>query len=244
MNNCDSDKIIGKISSIETMGLVDGPGVRTVIFMQGCPLRCKYCHNPETWDPLRQGYEYTPEELAACILRYKNYMKHGGVTFSGGEPLLQAEFLSLTSEILKKNEIHICLDTSGAVTESPEDLPGILSLIKQTDLVILDLKAVDPAQYKEITGKRMEPFLAFLELLQQKNKKLWLRTVIVPGINNEPSQIAAIQKFANRIKNVEKIEFLPYHKMGVQKYQKLGISYPLEGTPELTEDEIQYPKGL
>ena len=224
MNNCDSDKIIGKISSIETMGLVDGPGVRTVIFMQGCPLRCKYCHNPETWDPLRQGYEYTPEELAACILRYKNYMKHGGVTFSGGEPLLQAEFLSLTSEILKKNEIHICLDTSGAV--------------------ILDLKAVDPAQYKEITGKRMEPFLAFLELLQHKNKKLWLRTVIVPGINNEPSQIAAIQKFANRIKNVEKIEFLPYHKMGVQKYQKLGISYPLEGTPELTEDEIQYPKGL
>ena len=102
----------------------------------------------------------------------------------------------------------------------------------------------DPAQYKEITGKRMEPFLAFLELLQHKNKKLWLRTVIVPGINNEPSQIAAIQKFANRIKNVEKIEFLPYHKMGVQKYQKLGISYPLEGTPELTEDEIQYPKGL
>lgn len=123
-------------------------------------------------------------------------------------------------------------------------MPGILSLIKQTDLVILDLKAVDPAQYKEITGKRMEPFLAFLELLQHKNKKLWLRTVIVPGINNEPSQIAAIQKFANRIKNVEKIEFLPYHKMGVQKYQKLGISYPLEGTPELTEDEIQYPKGL
>ena len=105
MNNCDSDKIIGKISSIETMGLVDGPGVRTVIFMQGCPLRCKYCHNPETWDPLRQGYEYTPEELAACILRYKNYMKHGGVTFSGGEPLLQAEFLSLTSVILKYNEI-------------------------------------------------------------------------------------------------------------------------------------------
>ncbi|MFR1518980.1 MAG: pyruvate formate-lyase-activating protein [Clostridia bacterium] len=241
MNNYERKTSIGKISSIETMGLVDGPGVRTVVFMQGCPLRCKYCHNPETWEIGRPAKEYTPEQLAALILRYKNYMKHGGVTFSGGEPLLQSQFLSETAVFLKADGIHICLDTSGVISENPADEPGLLVLLEQTDLILLDVKASSPAQYKEITGQNMDAFLAFLDLVQHKNKKLWLRTVIVPGINNDPERIAEIQNFAGTVKNVERIEFLPYHTMGVRKYKELGFRYPLEGTPALTEAEIRYP---
>lgn len=241
MNNYERKTSIGKISSIETMGLVDGPGVRTVVFMQGCPLRCKYCHNPETWEIGRPAKEYTPEQLAALILRYKNYMKHGGVTFSGGEPLLQSQFLSETAVLLKADGIHICLDTSGVISENPADEPGLLVLLEQTDLILLDVKASSPAQYKEITGQNMDAFLAFLDLVQHKNKKLWLRTVIVPGINNDPERIAEIQNFAGMVKNVERIEFLPYHTMGVRKYKELGFRYPLEGTPSLTEAEIRYP---
>jgi len=241
MNNYERKTSIGKISSIETMGLVDGPGVRTVVFMQGCPLRCKYCHNPETWEIGRPAKEYTPEQLAALILRYKNYMKHGGVTFSGGEPLLQSQFLSETAVFLKADGIHICLDTSGVISENPADEPGLLVLLEQTDLILLDVKASSPAQYKEITGQNMDAFLAFLDLVQHKNKKLWLRTVIVPGINNDPERIAEIQNFAGTVKNVERIEFLPYHTMGVRKYKELGFRYPLEGTPSLTEAEIRYP---
>lgn len=241
MNNYERKTSIGKISSIETMGLVDGPGVRTVVFMQGCPLRCKYCHNPETWEIGRPAKEYTPEQLAALILRYKNYMKHGGVTFSGGEPLLQSQFLSETAVLLKADGIHICLDTSGVISENPADEPGLLVLLEQTDLILLDVKASSPAQYKEITGQNMDAFLAFLDLVQHKNKKLWLRTVIVPGINNDSERIAEIQNFAGTVKNVERIEFLPYHTMGIRKYKELGFRYPLEGTPSLTEAEIRYP---
>ncbi|PWM21968.1 MAG: pyruvate formate lyase-activating protein [Clostridiales bacterium] len=243
MNACNRSAECGRVSAIETMGLVDGPGVRTVVFLQGCPLRCKYCHNPETWDPQRGGTVYTPERLAKSLLRYKSYMKHGGVTFSGGEPLLQAAFLAEASALLKENGIHICLDTAGAVSEHPERVPGLLELLDRTDLVLLDLKAADPARYEEITGGRMEPFLAFLELLQQKKKRLWLRSVIVPGINNEPKEIAALQRFGAAIKYVDKIEFLPYHTMGVGKYAALGIEYPLKGVPALSEEEIHFPKN-
>ena len=241
MSNYEPGEKTGRVNTIETTGLVDGPGVRTVVFLQGCPLRCKYCHNPETWDPGRTVREYTPEQLAAYLFRYKNYMKHGGVTFSGGEPLLQAEFLAETSVLLKKNEIHICLDTAGAVSRHPAGERGMLPLLEHTDLILLDIKAADPVRYQEITGKSMDAFLAFLDLVQHKNKKLWLRTVIVPGINNEPAEIANIQKFAGKIKDVEKIEFLPYHTMGVRKYAALGMKYPLDGTPDLKEEEIRYP---
>ena len=241
MNTYNTRKMTGKISSIETLGLMDGPGVRTVVFLQGCLLRCRYCHNPETWEiGNRSAREYTPEQLSAFLLRYKSYMKHGGVTFSGGEPLLQAGFLSRTARILKQNQIHICLDTAGAVSKHPENQPDILELLEHTDLILLDIKATDPVEYQEITGQDMDSFYAFLELIQKKKKPLWLRHVVVPGLNNDPVHIGAVRKFAAAIPTVEKLEFLPYHTLGVSKYKDLGIRYPLEGTPELLETEIQY----
>ena len=225
---------IGKVNSIETMGLVDGPGVRTVVFLQGCPLRCKYCHNPETWATDGTAKEYTPEQLCAFLLRYKNYMKHGGVTFSGGEPLLQTEFVRQTAALLKKENIHICLDTAGSAISS-----GLPELLDLTDLILLDVKAVDPAEYRDLTGSKIETFLTFLELIQKKEKKLWLRSVIVPGINHDAAHIAAFRRFFATVKNVERTEFLPYHTLGVKKYQALGMPYPLEGVPSLTEEELR-----
>lgn len=213
--------MIGYINKIETMGLVDGPGIRTVIFMQGCPLRCLFCHNPETWK-LNQGNKYTPLELVNKIKRYKPYYgKTGGVTFSGGEPLIQSKFLIEVCKLLKEENINICLDTSGVGTNINE----VLDLV---DLVIFDIKAIDDDNYKKMTGLNIDRSLEFLKLCQKKNKKIWIRQVIVPGINDSEEYILKLAKFINNIKNVEKIELLPYHTMGVSKYKDLNIDYPLD----------------
>ncbi len=242
MNEC---ALKGSINSIETMGLVDGPGVRAVVFMQGCMLRCRYCHNPETWSTDGSGsgaFECTPRELSDRLLRYKSYMKRGGVTFSGGEPLLQAGFAAETAGLLKENGIHICIDTAGVTRHTDYDaLSGdgdIISLLGYTDLIILDIKAVSEDEYKYITGRGMESFNAFLKLIQEMGKKLWLRCVIVPGINNDTDHIKRLKEYMRGIKNVEKTELLPYHTLGVSKYEKLGIKYPLEGTPSISYEDI------
>jgi len=215
--------MIGYINKIETMGLVDGPGVRTVIFMQGCALRCLFCHNPETWE-IKKGKQYTPEQLVAKIKHYKNYYgETGGVTFSGGEPLMQTEFLLETCKLLKKEDINICLDTAGVGTNNYEILDYI-------DLVIFDIKAIDNESYKKMTGHEINKSLEFLKACQDKNKKLWLRQVIVPGINDTKEYILKLKEFSNNIKNVEKIELLPYHTMGVNKYKELNIPYVLQNT--------------
>lgn len=224
----------GSIDSVETMGLVDGPGIRYVVFLQGCKLRCLFCHNPETWK-MEEKNMTTAEELIDKIKRYKNYFgKEGGVTFSGGDPLCQPEFLLECLKQCKQEGIHTCLDTSG-VGCNKEFYPEILSY---TDLVILDIKAVTPEAYKKMTGYPMKDFSEFLELCQKLEKKLWLRQVIVPGINDTEEYILELKKYIKNIKNVERVELLPYHLYGVEKYKKLGISYRLDGVPAMKKEDL------
>lgn len=222
----------GYIDSIETMGLVDGPGIRFVVFLQGCPLRCLFCHNPETWN-ISNKLVMEPEELVRRIYKYKGYFKaNGGVTFSGGEPLFQKEFLKEILKLCKKMDIHTCIDTSGYGDDYDE-------ILKYTDLVLFDIKALNNDMYKKITGKEIYKSLEFLDKCQKLNKDLWIRQVIIPGINDNEEYIYELSKFIKKIKNVKKIEFLPYHTYGVAKYEKLGISYRLEGVPQMNNEKCE-----
>ena len=224
--------IKGKIAEIQTMGLLDGPGVRTVIFLHGCPLRCLYCHNPE----MQNGgkfQEYTPSEIVTILKRYKPYYKdNGGVTFSGGEPLTQRDFLLETLKLCKKEGIHTCLDTSGVGINYEE-------ILDYTDLVIMDIKACNSELYKKITSKNIDNSLKFLDVCQKKEKKMWLRQVIVPGINDDIEHIMELKKFISKLKNIERIELLPYHTMAKAKYLKLGRNYPLGDTPDMDKKKCR-----
>ncbi len=212
---------LGYIDSIETMGLVDGPGVRIVVFMQGCPLRCIFCHNPETWH-INNKLIITPQELVEKIKKYKNYFgKNGGVTFSGGEPLTQNKFLLETLKLCKNEEINTCLDTSGVGDNYDE----ILNFV---DLIIWDIKAYEREQYKNITNYEIDKSLIFLNKCQKMNKKMWLRQVIIPGINDNANYIIGLANFIKSLHNIEKIELLPYHTYGISKYKKMNIPYKLE----------------
>lgn len=218
--------MIGYIDSIETMGLVDGPGIRFVVFLKGCKLRCLFCHNPETWT-MDNALEITSSDLLKKILKYKNYYSNGGVTFSGGEPLLQKDFLIDILKKCKENNIHTALDTAGVGNGNYEEI------LKYVDLVILDIKSIYNNEYEKITGYSMNEFNNFLEVCQRLNKKLWLRQVIIPNINDNYEYIDDLKKFIDKIKNVEKVELLPYHLYGKEKYHKLNIPYKLEDTPPM-----------
>ena len=222
----------GKITDIETMGSADGPGIRLVVFMAGCKLRCLYCHNPETWTA-DGSREISAEEI---LTKYKKYLTYygetGGVTFSGGEPLLQSEFLLEAVKLLKSEGVHVAIDTAG-VADGYEE---VLDLV---DLVILDIKAVEADEYKFITGREIDEFNKFLANCVAKNKKLWLRQVIVPGINDDESHIIKLKEFASKIPNVERIELLPYHSMGKMKYDKLGLEYRLGDTPNMDKEKCK-----
>lgn len=224
---------MGCVDSIESFGLVDGPGIRTVVFLSGCRLRCKYCHNPEMWK--MEKLNYTAEDLAKKILRNKPYFRRnqGGVTFSGGEPLLQSEFLIEVCKILKKEGIHIALDTAGVGNGDYEEL---LSYI---DLVLLDIKHVTREGYQEITGMEMDDSLKFIESLNKSGVPVWIRQVIVPGIMDHDSYLEKLSLVLRDIQNIERVEFLPYHTMGKEKYKKLGISYPYEDLEEMNPEKCQ-----
>ena len=223
----------GRISSIETLGLMDGPGIRFVAFFQGCKLRCKYCHNPETWNIDGDSEIITSEELVARIMRYKNYYgSDGGVTFSGGEPLLQPEFLLDCLKLCREKGIHTCLDTAGV------GFGDYREILSHVDLVILDVKAVDESEYKEITGQDIRFFNEFLATLKQSGNKIWLRQVIVPGINDDEEHINALQALADTIPNVDRIELLPYKTIGVHKYKTLKLKYRLDGVEEMDESRL------
>lgn len=222
--------MIGHIDSIETLGLVDGPGIRVVIFFQGCPLRCKFCHNPETWC-FNDKFLITPDELVRHIYKYRNYFgEDGGVTFSGGEPLFQHDFLLECLKLCKKMGINTCLDTSG----SCENYYDILEYV---DLVIFDIKAYDEKSYLDLTGYNISNSLKFLDYCQKIGKKMWLRQVIVPGINDNLDYIYGLKEFIKPLKNIKKIELLPYHLLGVSKYKLLGIPYVLDGVPAMDKDK-------
>lgn len=221
-----NESSIGYLDSIETMGLVDGPGVRVVVFLQGCPLRCIFCHNPETWK-IDKKFPITPLELVTRIKKYKNYFgKDGGVTFSGGEPLTQNKFLLETLKLCKKENINTCLDTSG-VGDNYEEI------LKYVDLVIMDIKALDSNNYKKITGYDITKSLEFLDYCQKTNKKMWLRQVIIPGINDDEKYILELAKFIKPLKNIERVELLPYHTNGIKKYETLNIPYKLGNTKSM-----------
>lgn len=225
----------GKINSIETLGTLDGPGIRYVVFMQGCSLRCKYCHNPETWDMTGKSTEISATDLVNQILKYKNYFgTDGGVTFSGGEPLLQPEFLLECLKLCKQHNINTCIDTAGV------GFGDYKEILKYVDLVILDIKAVDDNEYQNLTGKTNSQFSQFLKQVIECNNKLWLRQVIVPGINNTKEHVLKFKEFAKGINNVQNIELLPYKTIGVQKYKELNINYPLENVKDLSQEELDY----
>ena len=220
----------GKISSFESMGTLDGPGVRFVVFLQGCTLRCKYCHNPETWNIDGQTEIITAEKLVEKIERFKPYFgEEGGVTFSGGEPLLQPQFLIECLSQCKAKGIHTTLDTAGCGLGKYEEI------LPLCDLVILDIKAVDEEEYKLITGQPMNRFFEFLAACQKQGNKLWIRQVIVPGINDDEKHAFKLANFISTISNVEKVELLPYKGIGKNKYQKLGIKYALEDLQDMDE---------
>lgn len=224
----------GKIHSIESMGLVDGPGIRVIVFMQGCALRCKYCHNPDTW-VTEGGKEYTPEEIVNKIKRFKTYFERsgGGVTFSGGDPLRQPEFLIETLKRCKEEGIHTCLDTSGVGLGEYDEI------LKYTDLVLFDVKHLTAEGYKYMTGINIDESLKFLEACKKCDTKLWIRQVVVPGLTDNEEYITELGKFIKTLNNVEKVELLPYHLLGVNKYETMGIKYRLEGTPAMDKEKCK-----
>lgn len=219
------------IDSIETMGLVDGPGIRVVIFFNGCKLRCKYCHNPETW--VRGKDNYTVDEVYNKIMRCEPYFRNnGGVTFSGGEPLLHSDFIIELCKKLKENNIHTALDTAGVGNGNYDEL---LSYI---DLVLLDIKHTDSIGYNKLTGGNIKYQEEFINTLNRLNKKVWIRQVVVPTITDSKEYMLSLKEYLKRINNIERIDLLPYHTMAIDKYKKLGIKYPLEGIPPMDKEKI------
>lgn len=228
--------IKGSVDSIESMGLVDGPGIRAVVFLTGCKLRCKYCHNPESW--IKGEDNYTSEDVLKKVLRFKPYFKrnNGGVTFSGGEPLLQTDFLIETCKLLKQENIHIALDTSGVGNGKYEEI------LENVDLILFDVKHVTSNGYKDLTGRDMNEVFDFLYVANKMKKKFWVRQVIVPGIMDNDEYLEKLKVFIkNNIisSNIEKIEFLPYHTLGKSKYEKLGIEYPLGDLEEMDKAKCE-----
>lgn len=231
-----------KVHSIESFGTVDGPGIRFVLFLQGCHLQCKYCHNRDTWD-INGGEYKSVDEIVEKINRYKNYIipSGGGVTVTGGEPLIQASFVLELFKKLKENGIHTCVDTSGmfALTD------GIKEVLQYTDLVLLDIKHIDDEKCKELVGVSNKKELEFARYLSDNNIKMWIRQVLVPGYTDDGQDLLKLKNFLSTLKTVEKIQILPYHNMGKYKWEKLGQKYELEGVRDATlEDEERAKKIL
>lgn len=224
----------GQIHSIQTLGTVDGPGVRFVVFLQGCPLRCKCCHNPDTWE-LNGNYEYTAEEIVKKCVRYKEYFGiDGGITLSGGEPLLQARFAKEVFTLCKKEGINTCLDTSGIILN--EDTKELLEV---TDLVLLDIKYTTDELYKENVGCSIHPVLRFLDYLQEKEIPVWLRQVIIPTINDNNENITELKRIADTHPCVKKTELLPFKKICQTKYDSMNIPFPFSHIPTPTAEQMK-----
>ena len=228
--------MFARIHSLESFGTVDGPGIRFVVFLQGCPMRCMFCHNPDTWDanaPVQ--YEMSPEELFDEVIKYKNFIKKGGVTVSGGEPLVQAEFAAEFFKICQQNGIHTALDTSGVIFNDKAR-----KVLEFTDLVLLDIKTTDDTLHKTYTGCTRDNNHKFLEYLQQIGKPTWIRHVVVPGYTYDDRRLKAVADYLSQYSVIQRIELLPYHTMGRFKYENLGIKYPLEGVKDLTDEELKH----
>lgn len=224
----------GRLHSIETFGAVDGPGIRTVFFLQGCPARCAYCHNPDTWDPCG-GREVDLDEIVSRAKRGKPYYgEDGGVTFSGGEPLLQGKFLFEAIKSLHAEGIGSAIDTSGTYFDEDSE-----SAIAEADLVLLDIKHTDGTVFKELTGRGQESLFRLIEVVNRLEKPIWIRQVIVPGLNDTQEYIVALNDFLTNIETIRKVELLGYHNMAESKYEKLGIEYKLKGLAPMSSEKLE-----
>lgn len=233
-------KYYAKVHSIESFGTVDGPGIRFVLFLQGCHLKCKYCHNRDTWD-IKGGNYASLDDIFNKIMRYKNYIHpNGGVTVTGGEPLLQVNFLIELFTKLKKEGIHTCIDTSGMVSLT-DDIKKLLSL---TDLVLLDIKHIDDEKCKDLVGFSNKLELAFARYLSDNNIPVWIRQVLIPGYTDDEKDLIKLRDFLSTLNNVKKIEILPYHNLGKHKWTKLGYKYELDGVKQATNEDVLNAKKV
>lgn len=241
MQNNEKDlRYYAKVHSIETFGAVDGPGIRFVLFLQGCHLQCKYCHNRDTWD-MKEGKYQSVDDTYKMILKYKNYITpNGGVTVSGGEPLLQVKFLIELFTKLKKKKIHTCIDTSGMVALT-DDIKQLLTL---TDLVLLDIKHIDSENCKDLVGFDNTLELAFAKYLSENNIPIWIRQVLVPGLTDDEKDLRKLKEFISSLNTVQKVEILPYHSIGKYKWTKLGLKYDLENVKDATSDDVKRAKAI
>lgn len=232
--------LIGRIHSLESFGTVDGPGIRFVVFLQGCPLRCLYCHNPDTWDVTKDTpYRMTPEELLSEVVRYKSFIAKGGVTVTGGEPLLQPDFLKAFFRLCRSEGIHTALDTSGYICS-----PKALEVLEYTDLVLLDIKTLNPDLHPILTGVGPENTLRFLDELEARGIPTWIRHVLVPDLTDDDVWLTALATHISRYKVVQKVELLPYHSMGAYKYEQLGIEYKLQTIPPLSTEQLAHAQDI
>ena len=239
--------LIGRIHSFETFALVDGPGIRCAVFLHGCALRCKYCHNPNTWHPCDRLIHMTPAELRQKLVRYRNYWKkNGGVTFSGGEPLLQMDFVTETFRLLKKDGVHTAIDTAGQPfsPKDPDWMNRFDALMNVTDLVILDLKQFDDQLHRDLTGYGNQNILAMAQYLSSRGKDMWIRHVLVPGVTDDEVDLTNMSTFISTLNTVRRVEILPYHTLGLSKWRQLGLEYPLEGVRTPTEEEIRRAEDI
>ena len=222
----------GYVHSLQSLGTVDGPGVRSVVFLSGCPLRCIYCHNPDTWE--RKESQLTDAgELAEKLLHFYSFIKNGGVTFSGGEPLLQAEFVTEVAELLKQEGLHVAIDTCGAPL-----VPAVKRLLEVADLFLLDVKMTTEEDYKRYTGGSLEATITFLEHLERMGKDTWIRHVVVPNLNDTEEDILRLAKLIKGYRCIKKVELLPFKNLCLEKYHVLNIPFPLEETPPMRAEEL------
>lgn len=235
----------GRIHSFESFGTVDGPGIRFVVFLQGCPLRCQYCHNPDTWGA--DGQEYSVDEVVERALKYRKYFgDKGGVTVTGGEPLMQIDFVTELFTKLKAQGVHTCVDTSG-ISFNPNSQISVdkhEKLLAVADLFLLDIKHIDDDACKKLTGQSNAHTLAFAKFLSEHGKKVWIRQVLVPNLTDDDESLLRTRAFIDSLETVEKVEVLPYHSMGEVKYEKLGLEYPLKGVATPTKERVMNAKKI
>ena len=233
--------MIGYIHSIETFGTVDGPGVRFVVFLKGCPMRCIYCHNPDTWS-MENATAMTSEEILTKYAKNASFYKNGGITITGGEPLMQLDFVIDLFKKAKENNIHTCLDTSGILFNENE-LSKYEELVKVTDLVMLDIKHIDNIKHKEITGQENKNILNFARFLDQHNIQMYIRHVVVDTYTTNENDLFELGRFIGSLKNVKALDVLPFHNLGKVKYEKLGLPYKLKDMEDLSKEKAQIAKN-
>lgn len=241
--------MLGRINKLETFGSVDGPGVRFVVFVQGCPMRCQFCHNPETWDfkgDKAGAYDISAQDLLKKALRYQSYWgKDGGITVSGGEPLAQMDFLIEFFEAAKAAGVHTCIDTSGVNFVRNEPYFGKFKrLMDATDLLLVDIKNIDPTEHKKLTGHDNKNILDMFRYLDEIQKPIWIRHVLVPGMSDNDELLIKTREFIDTLHNVEKIEVLPYHALALAKYQDLGIDYVLKDVKSPSAERVANAKKI